>query len=193
VQGFEKRPGLRVGIAENRRLLKSIFIIFSISMRITSALFCLLVALRLSAFADTFKLPDNKPIVSFVLPDSWKPTETEAGLEAVSVDGEIYLALEFVDADSVDDVVDANLSYLKQQGVKVDKEPKNKGDSTINEMSISHTSYNGTDKDGPCEVSLSFLTVSPGKGLMITYWGSQNAADKHKESLDRILGSITKI
>lgn len=162
-------------------------------MRVYSTLFCLLFSLSLSAFADTFKLPENKPIVSFVLPDSWKPTETDAGLEAVSVDGEIYLALEFVDADSVDDVIDANLSYLQQQGVKVEKEPKDKGDSTINEMSISHTSYVGTDKSGPCEVSLSFLTVVPGKGLMITYWGSQNAADKHKESLERILGSIRKI
>ena len=162
-------------------------------MRLYSALFCLLFSPSLATYADTFKLPENKPIVSFVLPDSWKPTETDAGLEAVSVDGEIYLALEFIDADSVDDVIDANLSYLEQQGVKVEKEPKNKGDSTINEMSISHTSYNGTDQNGPCEVSLSFLTVAPGKGLMITYWGSQDAADKHKESLQRILGSITKI
>jgi hypothetical protein len=66
-------------------------------------------AYSLSAFADTFKLPKNKPIVSFILPESWKPTETDTGLEAVSVDGEIYLALEFVDADSVDDVIEANL------------------------------------------------------------------------------------
>jgi hypothetical protein len=175
------------------QLIMFLFTIFSISMRIYSTLFCLLFSLSLSAFADTFKLPENKPIVSFVLPDSWKPTETDAGLEAVSVDGEIYLALEFVDADSVDDVVDANLSYLEQQGVKVEKEPKNKGDSTLNEMAITHLSYNGTDKDGSCEVSLSFLTVAPGKGLMITYWGSRDAADKHKESLEKILGSITKI
>ena len=73
----------------------------------------------------------KKPIVSFVLPESWKPTETDTGLEAVSVDGEIYLALEFVDADSVDDVIDSNLKYLEQQGVKVEKEPKDKRDSTL--------------------------------------------------------------
>jgi hypothetical protein len=136
---------------------------------------------------------EPKVVVSFFLPDSWKPTETDAGLEAVSVDGEIYLALEFVDADSVDDVIEGNLSYLEQQGVKVGKEPKDKGGSSINEMSVTHLSFNGTDKEGPCEVSLSFLTVAPGKGLMITYWGSPDAADKHKVSLEKILGSITKI
>lgn len=162
-------------------------------MRISGLLSCLLFSLSLSAFADTFKLPENKPIVSFLLPDSWKPTETDAGLEAVSVDGEIYLAVEFVDTDSVQDVIDSNLSYLDKQGVKVEKKPKSEGDSTINEMSISHLSYNATDKDGPCEVSLSFLTVAPGKGLMITYWGSTDAADKHKDSLEKILSSITKI
>ena len=75
----------------------------------------------------------------------------------------------------------------------MEKKPKSEGDSTINDMAITHTSYNGTDKDGPCEVSLSFLTVAPGKGLMITYWGSPDAADKHKASLEKILNSITKI
>ena len=38
---------------------------------------------------ETFELPADKPIVSFLLPDSWKPAETDAGLQAVSVDGEI--------------------------------------------------------------------------------------------------------
>jgi hypothetical protein len=155
--------------------------------------FCLLSSLSLSAFAETFKLPEHKPIVSFVLPDSWKPTETDAGLEAVSVDGEIYIAVEFVDTDSVNDTIDGTLSFLDDHGVKVEKKAKSSGDSTIKEMSISHVSYNGTDKDGPCEVSLSFLTVAPGKGLMITYWGSTDAADKHKESLEKILDSLTKI
>jgi hypothetical protein len=162
-------------------------------MRIILIAFCLLSSWGLSAFAESFKLPENKPIVSFVLPDSWKPTETDAGLQAVSVDGEIYIAIEFVDADSVSDMIDDTLGFLDEQGVSVEKKPKSEGDSTIKDMSVSHISYNGTDKDGPCEVSLSFLTVTPGKGLMISYWGSQNAADKHKESLEKILESITKI
>jgi hypothetical protein len=153
----------------------------------------LLCSVSLTALADTFKLPENKPVVSFILPDSWKPTETESGLQAASVDGEIYLALEFFDADSMKDVVDANMTFLDTQGVTVDKTPKSEGDSTLNDMAISHMSYRGTDKDGPCEVSLSFVSVAPGKGLMITYWGSTDAADKHKESLEKILNSITKI
>jgi hypothetical protein len=154
---------------------------------------CLLGSFSLSAFADTFKLPENKPVVSFVLPDSWNPTETDAGLQAVSVDGEIYLALEYFDADSVNDVVDENVSFLEKQGVTVDKTPKSEGDSTLNDMAITHKSYQGKDKDGPCEISMSFLSIAPGKGLMITYWGSTDAADKHKESLEKILHSIAKI
>jgi hypothetical protein len=70
-------------------LKKLLFTIFSISMRIYSTLFCLLSFLSLSAFADTFKLPENKPIVSFVLPESWKPTGNRHRLEAVSVDGDL--------------------------------------------------------------------------------------------------------
>lgn len=153
----------------------------------------LLCSVNLTALADTFKLPANKPVVSFILPDSWNPTETESGLQAASVDGEIYLALEFFDADSMNDVVEANMTFLDQQGVTVEKKPKSEGDSTLNDMTIRHMSYQGTDKDGPCEVSISFVSVAPGKGLMITYWGSADAADKHKESLETILNSVTKI
>jgi hypothetical protein len=162
-------------------------------MRIFLVLLSLSASLSVSALADTYKLPDNKPIISFTLPESWKPTETDTGLEAISVDGEIYLAVEFVDADSVSDVIDSNIEYLEKQGVKVEKKPKSEGDSTINQMAISHMSYNGVDKEGPCEVSLSFLTVSPGKGLMITYWGSTDAANKHRDSLAKIMDSLTKI
>src|SRR3984893_4803090 len=115
---------------------------------------CLLVCFGLSAFADTYKLPKNKRFFFFVLPDSWNPTETDAGLQAVSVDGEIYLALEYIDADSVDDVVDENVSFLEKQGVTVEKSPKSEGDSTINDMAISHKSYKGIEKDEPGEVAM---------------------------------------
>ena len=93
----------------------------------------------------------------------------------------------------MNDVVEANMTFLDQQGVTVEKKPKSEGDSTLNDMTIRHMSYQGTDKDGPCEVSISFVSVAPGKGLMITYWGSADAADKHKESLEKILNSVTKI
>ena len=167
--------------------------VFSTSIRICVLLFCFYALLGHAAFAETFQLPEQKPVVAFNLPDSWKPSETDAGLEAASVDGEVYISIEYIDADSANDVIDSAISFLDKQGVKVDKTPKSKGDSTINDMPISHTSYNGTDKDGPCEVSLSFVTVAPGKGLMITYWGSQEAANKHQESLVKILDSIKKI
>jgi hypothetical protein len=162
-------------------------------MRTCVLSFCFYALLGHAAFAESFQLPEQKPVVSFDLPDSWKPSQTDAGLEAASVDGEIYLSIEYIDVDSVNDVIDGAISFLDKQGVKVDKTPKSEGNSTVNDMPISHTSYNGTDKDGPCEVSLSFITVAPGKGLMITYWGSQEAANKHQESLVKIIDSIKKI
>jgi hypothetical protein len=146
-----------------------------------------------SAVAETFKLPEEKPIASFVLPDSWKPSKTDAGIEAASVDGEIYISVEYIDADSVNDVIDSTMAFLTKQGVKVDDKSPTTGDSTLNGMKISHLAYKATDKDGPCEVSLSFLSVVEGKALVITYWGSSEASDKHKDSLEKIVGSFEKI
>jgi hypothetical protein len=162
-------------------------------MRIIALIPFLLSAFVGSAVAETFQLPEEKPIASFVVPDSWKPSKTDAGIEAGSVDGEIYISIEYIDADSVNDVIDSTLSFLSKQGVKVEDKSASSGDSTLNGMKISHLAYKGTDKDGPCEVSLSFLTVIEGKALVITYWGSAEAADKHKDSLEKIVGSFAKI
>jgi hypothetical protein len=162
-------------------------------MRILTLSLVLASAFISSALAETFKLPENNPVASFSIPDSWKPSETDAGIEAASVDGEIYLSIEYADADSMNDVIDNTIKFLDKQGVKVGDKPSSTGDSTLNGMKISHMAYKGTDKDGPCEVSLSFVSVVEGKALVITYWGSADAANKHKDSLEKIVGSIEKI
>jgi hypothetical protein len=69
-------------------------------MRIYLLSLCFYALLAHAAFAETFQLPEQKPVVSFSLPESWKPTETDTGLEAGSVG-------EYVDADSVKDLIDA--------------------------------------------------------------------------------------
>jgi hypothetical protein len=162
-------------------------------MRISLLSFCLLASSGLLACADTFKLPENKPIVSFALPDSWNPTTTEAGMQAASVDGEIYIAVEFIDSDSMSDVLDADSAFFKEQGVTIDGKQKAEPESTVNGMVIHTNNFNGTEKDGPCEISISVISVAGPAGLMITYWGSPGAADKHKDSLEKILKSIAKI
>jgi hypothetical protein len=150
-------------------------------------------SINLTALADTFKLPENKPEVSFMLPDSWSLSETGSGLQVASVDGEIYLTLAFFDAASVGVVAEAARTFLDKQGVTVEDKPKSEGDSTVNDMPVNHSIFKGTDKDGPCEISISVVSIAAGKGLMITSWGSTDAADKNKESLDKIINSITKI
>jgi hypothetical protein len=88
----------------NRRIC-----IFSISTRIRVLLFCFCALQGPAAFAET--------LVSFSLPDSWKPSQTDAGLEAASVDGEIYLSIEYIDADSVNDVIDGAISTRRKNAI----------------------------------------------------------------------------
>ena len=144
------------------------------------------------ATAETFSLPERHPAASFMVPDSWKPSETDAGIEAASADGEIYLSIEYADADSMKDLIDSTFAFLDKQGVKVEDKSLKQGESTLNGMRVTHMNCKGNDKDGACEVAISFLALEEGKVLVITYWGSIDAADKHKESLDKILGSIQK-
>ena len=47
------------------------------------------------ASAKDISLPDGTPAMSAVLPDSWKPTETNAGMEATSRNGDVYASVEY--------------------------------------------------------------------------------------------------
>jgi hypothetical protein len=109
------------------------------------------------------------------------------------VDGEIYVTLAFFDAETGGAAAVATKTFLDKEGVTVEDKPKSEETSTVNDMAINQSIHKGTDKDGPCEISISVVSVAPGTGLMITSRGSTDAADKNKESVDKIINNITKI
>ena len=78
-------------------------------------------ALAVSAFAGTHKLPEEKPLATVTIPDSWKADDIEDGIEAISNDGEVYLAIETTDADNVKEAMTASVEFLKEKGVTVDE------------------------------------------------------------------------
>ena len=78
-------------------------------------------ALLASAWAGDYKLPDQNPVASFTIPASWKPAEYEDGVEAISDDQSVYIAVEATDLSSqsvIEDAMKASLSYLKKRGSK---------------------------------------------------------------------------
>ena len=153
-------------------------------------------ALLASAWAGDFKLPDQSPVASFSIPASWKPAEYEDGVEAVSDDESVYIAVEATDLSSasvIEDAMRQSLSYLKKKGVEVDQSTAKQTKAKLNGMDVVDVSWRGKDSEGDCNISLTVVVVTGNKGLLLTYWASPDGEKKHSQDLVQILNSIKAI
>jgi hypothetical protein len=156
---------------------------------IVAALSCLV---AVPVLAKTYQLPDANPAVSVTLPDKWKPSEVEKGVEATSPDGETYVALETATAKGMEALIDEDIKFLTDQGVVVDKSTQQTHDTTINGMSVSFLRWSGKDKDGPTNVTLGIYGVTGNLVLLMTAWSSPAGEKLYDKELDRIVASVTK-
>lgn len=153
-------------------------------------------ALLASAWAGDYKLPDQNPVASFTIPASWKPAEYEDGVEAVSDDESVYIAVEATDLSSqsvIEDAMKASLSYLKKKGVEVDQSTAKQSQAKLNGMDVIDVDWRGKDSEGDCIVSLTVVVVTGSKGLLLTYWASPDGEKKNSQELVGILHSIKPI
>ena len=150
-------------------------------------------ALITPAFGKTYKIPDEMPIASITVPDSWKSTEIDKGIEAQSADGEVYFAVEATSAKGLEKTIEEAVEYLKGEGVTVEESSMKQTEGTVNGMKGWDITWSGKDKEGAAVISLTVLAVSDDAGLMITYWGSPAGTKKFDKELGEILNSIKKL
>ena len=153
-------------------------------------------ALLASAWAGDFKLPDQSPVASFSIPASWKPAEYEDGVEAMSDDESVYIAVEATDLSStsvIEDAMKQSLSYLNKKGVEVDQSTAKQTQAKLNGMDVVDVSWRGKDSTGECNVSLTVVVVTGKKGLLLTYWASPDGEKKNSQDLVQILHNIKPI
>ena len=144
--------------------------------------------------AASHSLPKEKPLASITLPDDWKAevyNEGE-GVEAVSPDKQVYLAIETTDADNVEDATKEAAEYLANKGVMFDDESIKKSEQKINGMDATRISWEGEDDNGPAKISLAIVAVTPEHGLLLVYWASPEGEKKNQEALNAIIQSIKK-
>lgn len=154
--------------------------------------FALAAALSLPAFAGTHKLPEEEPIATVTIPDSWKTDEIEDGVEATSDDGEVYLAIETTDGDSVAEGMKEAVEYLKSKGVVVDESTVKQETGKLGAFDIVDVSWDGKDEEGAAKISLSVVSITKTEGLLLIYWASPEGEKKHLEALKAIAKSIKK-
>jgi len=145
------------------------------------------------AVAGTFKLPDEKAYCSVTIPDSWKPETYDNGVEALSEDEQVYLAIESTNTGNVEKSMQEAFDYLKKKGVVVDAETAKQKEGKINGMDVVDLSWDGKDEDGACKVSLTVFSITDDKGLLIIYWASPEGETKNQETITKIAQGIKKL
>ena len=146
-----------------------------------------------SASADTYKLPKDSPIASVSFPEGWKVEASDESVDASSNDEEIYINIEFNDADSLEGAIEETFGYLKKNKVKFDKATEKKTEGDFQGMKVVNYDWDGEDSEGKCKISLTVLGVTPKKALLMLYWASPEGEKKHEKELNSILSSIKPI
>ncbi len=152
-----------------------------------------LTALAAPAFAETVKLPDESPYASITIPENWKPEKYDDGVECMSPDKGVYIAVEGIDGENVKSSVEEAIKYLKKKGVTVKSESQTTKDFKIGELAAGEILWDGKDEDGDCIISLTFVQITPKKGLMAIYWASPASEKKYSATLGKIVRSIVAL
>ena len=163
-------------------------------MKIRPVRFALLSAFTLTlglvtpAVAESFKMPEKKPVISVTFPDSWKPEETDAGVQGQTED--VYLAVEATRSEKgINAIMDSTFDLFKEHKVDVDQSSKKTNKLKIAGEDAEEMLFTGKDEDGPTTISITLFTVKD-TVIVISYWATTSKADKYNAALGKIVTSI---
>ena len=144
-----------------------------------------------AAQAKVFSVPAEDSLATINIPDAWEPNETDNGIEMNSPDKGIYVDVEAVKADDIKSAVAETVKLLSSQGLVIDESSQQVSDTEKNGLKMHDFLYTGKDNDGPTNFSITLIeTPVPDKFVMLTFWGSDEAAKANDKSLGDIAHSV---
>lgn len=155
---------------------------------------CVIAGLTIAApgplHAKSYTIPDPNPVAVVTIPDDWTATELPKGVEALSDDEAVYVAIEITDLQDVAKAIADAIVWLKSKDVVLDRATQSQQDITINGLTGVQVKWEAKDVDGPTQVSLTVLQASDTKGLVLTYWGTEEGAKENAVDLNTIITSL---
>jgi hypothetical protein len=145
-----------------------------------------------ASLADTYSIPTSNPIATVNIPGSWKANAYRGGVEGLSPDGRVYVAVEGIDANNVKAATEASIMWFQNEGVKIDESSaQSKELTTPDGLKALEMTFTGTDKTGPAKIAITLITTNrPGKFIMVSYWGDDAAEKANGKELGLIARSI---
>lgn len=141
-------------------------------------------------FAEDYDLPKKDPVFNISFPDKWTVTHGDESVNAVTNDDAIALFAQVDDSETLEASIEASIKHLTENGVKIDGATKKDTSGEINGLTLSGLTWDATDEDGPCRVSLTFIQIDEEQVVTLVYWGSEEAAKTYGDDLESILTSM---
>jgi hypothetical protein len=142
------------------------------------------------SFAGVMEVRPNRPVAEFNIPDGWKTSRIDRGIQAVSKDGEVYFWIETYQPDELQQIVAEHNAYWKDQGVVI----ASSDDQTHSEngMEVSMSNKHATWKGDPTVLYyLEFHLGLPSKSnIVLTYWASPEGDKSFHKDIGDVISSL---
>ena len=144
-----------------------------------------------TADAKTFKLPNDEfAIASIDIPDNWKPSEVDRGVECQSSDDAVYISIVAVGNEKgMNAEIEDTFEMLKTHNVTLDDSTKKENKFKIGSLDATELLFQGKDEDGPAAVSMCFVPVKD-KVVVLTYWVTTAKEKEHQAEVGKIVNSL---
>lgn len=143
-----------------------------------------------SSWAEEFKIPGKRPVISVTYPDTWKPEEIDRGVQGQTADTAVYLAVEVTKSEKgMNEIIDGSFDMFKEHKVEVDKSTRKVNKMQIAGQDAEEMLFTGKDEDGPTAISITTFTVGE-HVVIISYWASTESEAKYHAAITKIIGSI---
>ena len=146
------------------------------------------------AFARNVSIPNGKPALSAVLPDSWKPKATDRGFEATSADGNVYASIEYARDGKADleKLMEADGVWMTHNKI-VPSGASHDRDFRLNGLVAHEIDYDAEDGDGPTKITYTLVELPRDAVGVLTVWGNKEERAPFAKVLSDVLNSVKAI
>jgi hypothetical protein len=134
------------------------------------------------------------PVADVTMPEAWSPNETDAGVEANSPDGQVYLSVEVAAAGSdaaLRNSIRGVFEWLQERGVKLDPVPDGQPLRLQHWADATHGVVTGRDSNGdPTAADIIVISANPTTVIIAVAWYSPGAERTHGETMRSVIHSI---
>jgi hypothetical protein len=139
-----------------------------------------------AAFADTVKIPADKPFASITFPEGWSATASGDTITAKSEEGDVLIDVIVTRPDMLGPSNDKAFAMLK---VKPDFDSYKDTKSTLNGMNVVTVNVDCKDSSGTAmKLTLTSLEVTKDKGVMLIIRGKGVA--ENQDDVTAIIKSV---